>query len=190
MIHYTLLPEKEIRTLKREYRTRLFITLLFFVCFAVLVGLVSLLPAYLFSSFQEKEALSNLDSIKEERQDNEASEISKELVLVNDLVKKIKSNQNSFIPSDLITRVILEKTPGISLTAFQISGSTESNKNSTTTTTLIVIQGGALSRESLINFKSNLEANPLFTKVELPVSDLTKSKNIPFSIRLSIITKK
>jgi hypothetical protein len=49
----------------------------------------------------------------------------------------------------------------------------------------VVLQGKALTREGLIAFKKNLEQDKRFSGVELPISDLAKSKDIPFALRLS-----
>ncbi len=188
MIHYTLLPEKEIKKLKTEYRTRLLIILLFFISFAVLIGIGALTPAYLFSSIKEKDALGDLQMIKNNRQKNGTADISKDLAKTNDLVKKIKEHQDKVISSEVITRIILNKNSQIKMTSFQFSSIASTAKNATTSTTQIVIQGKSDDRESLVAFKESLEADSFFTKVELPVSDLAKSKDIPFSLRLSIIS--
>ena len=85
MIHYTLLPEKEIKTLKREYRIRLAIFLLFFMSCAVFVGTGSLVPAYVFSYSQEKETVSRLESFQKDRKDRGINEVSKSLNDINEV---------------------------------------------------------------------------------------------------------
>lgn len=190
MIHYTLLPEREIRILKREYRTRLVVILLFFMSLSVVVGIISLVPAYVFSSFQEKEASANLNNIKNSDQKNEFESAIKELTSTNDLVKRLNGNKSPMVSSEVVGRIISNKSAGIKLNSIQFSGVSDSAKNATTSVTQIIIQGRSVDRETLVKFKNSLEADELFTKIELPVSDLTKSKDITFSVRLSIITSK
>ena len=79
MIHYTLLPEKEIKTLKREYRMRLVIFFLFFMSVAVLAGIFSLTPGFVLSYTQEKEALEHLKKVEKSRKDKGLDSIIKEL---------------------------------------------------------------------------------------------------------------
>ena len=103
MIHYTLLPEKEIKTLKREYRIRLAIFLLFFMSCAVFVGTGSLVPAYVFSYSQEKETVSRLESFQKDRKDRGINEVSKSLNDINEVTKRIKDYKNSVEYSKIIS---------------------------------------------------------------------------------------
>ncbi len=50
----------------------------------------------------------------------------------------------------------------------------------------IKIKGLALNRESLMEFKSLLEGNKNFKKIEMPISNLTSPKNINFEIDIEV----
>ena len=95
MIHYTLLPEKEIRELKREYRIRLFISILFFISIAIVIGIFSLMPAFIMSYSQEKSALNQIELVRKNRNSKEIENIIKELKQNSDDLKKINLNINN-----------------------------------------------------------------------------------------------
>lgn len=50
----------------------------------------------------------------------------------------------------------------------------------------IVISGTAADRDSLVSFGTALKSSDSFSAVEVPVSSLTKEKNLPFSINIFI----
>ena len=182
MIHYTLLPEKEIKELKREYRIRLFISILFFISIAIVIGIFSLMPAFIMSYSQEKSALNQIELVRKNRNSKEIENIIKELKQDSDDLKKININ-NKVSYSEIISDIISEKGSGISLNSFQFIIPV----NTASSTISFVIQGKSLTRDALIKFKNKLESNPSISSVELPVSDLAKSKDIDFSIKISLI---
>ena len=184
MIHYTLLPEKEIKALKREYRMRLVIFFLFFMSVAVLAGIFSLTPGFVLSYTQEKEALSHLKNVEKNRKDNGLDSIVKELNETNTIIKKLEDHSGDLVYSRIIFQIIGHKTSGLTIKSFDISKSPNA-----TSTADVVIQGKATTRDSLISFKNKLEADPLISNLQLPVSDLAKSKDISYSIKISIIGK-
>lgn len=52
----------------------------------------------------------------------------------------------------------------------------------------IKIDGEALTRRDLISFRDKLTEHPLIEKVNLPIANLAKDKNITFSIMLTVAT--
>lgn len=184
MIHYTLLPEKELRALKREYRIRAVIFFLFFLSCSIFLGIISLLPAYIYSYSQEKDSIASLNSLKSKRTNSEVENVSKELEQTSLMVSRLKGKKDQVIYSSIINEIVKNKNSGLTINSFNFSS--QSNATSSIST---IIQGKAGTRESLIQFKNKLESDPNISDVELPVSDLAKSKNISYSIKLSISTK-
>jgi hypothetical protein len=181
MIHYTLLPEKEIESLKKEYRTRLFIVTSFFVSFGILAGLVSLIPSYVFSYSKEKEAVKNLQALQDSRRERGTDIVMTELNEAQSLISDLEGHKYNADFSRVITEIILRKNNQISLTSFQIS-----QASATSSSLAIVVQGRSLTRDSLLSFKKNLEQNPLISKIDLPPSDLAKKENISFALTFTI----
>lgn len=183
MIHYTLLPEKEMRSLKREYRTRLLIFFLFFLSCSILIGILALVPAYYFSYSQEKESINRFSAIQKSRQEQGTTNLIKELSQDSDILKKLSRSKESVIWSQIISEITNHKATGITITSLALS-----KPINATSTIGIALQGKASTRDALIQFKNKLEADPSIVKVGLPVSDLAKSKDIMYSITISIIS--
>lgn len=181
MINYTLLPEKEIKSLKREYLTRIFVALFFFVSCGIVVGILSLVPAYILSYTQEKRALEDVNVMEKGRQDRGADTILAALASTTDITNRLKSHEDKIIFGDILARVLLHKPAQVSISSFQISKIPV--EGSLSTSVDIMLQGKALTRDSLVAFKKQLEGDVMVSKVELPLSDLAKSKNILFSVR-------
>ena len=184
MIHYTLLPEKEIKSLKKEYRTRLFIVMLFFVSCAIFIGIISLVPSYIYSYTQEKDALKNLQALQDGRRERGTDVIMKDLSATQALIDSLKFRRDGIEFSQVIHEIILRKPAALSINSFQATKSPEAE----TASVDVVIQGKAPTRDSLLALKKSLEQNPLISKIDLPVSDLAKSKDISFVLRLTIKT--
>ena len=185
MIYYTLLPEDEIRTLRKEYRIRLLITMIFFLSCIFLFGIFSLMPSYLFFYNKEDRAIEIASELEKGRIARGADIIEKELKDDNKIIKKVLSSfSNTSNHSELIQNILSNRNNGILINSFNVS-----KDEGTSTPIEIEFQGKASTREVLIAFKDGLEKERNFSKVELPVSDLAKSKDISFSIRLTSRTK-
>lgn len=150
---------------------------------AVLVGIGSLIPSYIYSYSQEKESIDRIAALQKSRQESGTKDIIKELAKTKDVIKKLKDRQSPFVYSKIISQVINHKPYGITISSFNFS----LTKPTATSSLEVIVQGKASSRESLIKFKDNLQSDSLINTVDLPVSDLAKNKNISYSIKLSIL---
>lgn len=184
MINYTLLPEKETKSLKREYRTRLFVVLFFFISCGIAVGILSLTPAYILSYFQEQRALEDVKIIEKGRQDRGTDTIISALASTTDITSRLKGHEDSIVFGDVIARTLLHRPSQVTLTSFQISKIPV--EGALPTSVEVVLQGKASTREALVNFKKQLEGDVGISKVELPLSDLAKSKNILFAVKFNL----
>ncbi len=149
---------------------------------SVLAGIISLAPAYVYSYTREKEVLNRLTELQKNREDGGLIAIKKELTDTSAMIKKVKEGDSSIIYSSIVYNIINHKPAGVSINSFDLS----STGATATSTIIVVMQGKANTRESLVTFKDRLTKDPLITKVELPVSDLAKSRDISYSIKISI----
>ncbi len=179
MIRHTLLPEDEIKSLRREYRIRLIIIFLFFISIAVVIGILSLFPAYLAVYSPDTWALARYDEQQVNKQLISTEEMQKQLARTQMIVQKITVAEDSAGYADMVENILSHRTGKISITSFDLSRSA-----GTTTSAVAVITGKASSREALINFKKNLEGDTRFKKVELPLSDLAKNRDIKFTLTI------
>lgn len=179
MIHYTLLPEKEMKSLRTEYRIRVMVVLLFFISTAIIIGVCSLIPSYVISYSQEKDALLKNQSVEKSAAEKQHEVYSAELTASSEILKKIKSEQAPIIFSDLIRKIVNYKNKNIAFDSIQLSQTQDASS-----TAELILQGKASTRDILINFKKTLEKDSGIVKVELPASDLAKNKDIEFALRI------
>lgn len=181
MIHYTLLPENEIKALKREYHIRVFIVLIFYISFVVLIGIVFLLPSYMLSSIHEKDSLSKLESIQKDKKARGIDITLNNLRQSNDILSKLIAEDNQVNFSDSIKKFVEYRPPQIKFNSLQLS-----NVPGDKSLVEIIVQGKSTTRESLLDFKKSLSTNTEILNVEFPLPDLTKSKDVSFAVKFKM----
>jgi hypothetical protein len=184
MIHYTLLPKKEMKTLQREYWIRLLVVSIFFISCAVVLGIITLIPSYVYTQVQERQALLHKDELLKSRKESGADQVEKSLVESQTIAQKIIEDSDMVAYSDIVQKIISHRSNQILLSGFGLS-----HGEGTSTPTQIVVQGGAVTREALLNFKKGLDNDTSFTHIDLPLSDLAKSKNITFTVQMTLNKK-
>lgn len=169
------LSEENKKTIKREYFRRLFIVIGLFSFGAILIGVVLLLPSSFFLKSQ-KENLKRLLVISEERFSRSKTENIIPIVeKLNVKISLLSSGQKNIEEKSAIIKSILEeKTSKIKINDFFL----EKGK--------VSIQGLSDSREDLLAFIASLKNKKYFKKVESPVSNLIKEKNIEFIISIEL----
>lgn len=176
---YTLLPEEFKKRVVKVYRIRAGLVFVVFALITVLVGLVSLLPAYLNSYAQLTEVKSEGLKAQKSNSSEELKKFEKKISNATTMVETMQKEIPPFAISDVLHKLILSRVDGITLTSFEISGAGDKGG------IYIQTQGKAATREALVGFKKKLSSVSGITKVELPISDLTKSKDIAFNLRIN-----
>jgi hypothetical protein len=171
---FHLLPEKEKKILQREYISRLILIGLIFVLASLLVGSVFLFPSYLLSVRKLADANMNNQQVK-------SAIAAKTDSALTTFLATLKDNLNALVP--------ISKTTNFSILAREITDKKESgikiNEFSQSDQTLI-INGVSSDRQSLLRFSHELQTIKDFSKVDLPISDFAKDKDINFSITLTV----
>lgn len=176
-MQHTLLPLKERNILRREYRMRVMIIFCFLLSLAGLIGAAALFPSFLFALNEEKEQLQTLKNIKKTENDGGVTKLELEFKRDNELIKLLSEESKIPPPSNTIQSVVGVRGP-VKLTTISVD-------NSSSDVISIIIQGIAPNRDTLLAFKGRLEQLVPGGGVELPVSDLAKSKDLQFSMRIT-----
>jgi type IV pilus assembly protein PilM len=175
-----VLPKSEKASIKKEYWMRIAnVSLSLFA----LIGLIStalLLPLYFFSTTKESLAESRLEDFNRENPEVITKSADH---LINDINSKLvildKSNQ-SYQVNDRILGSILNNRPS-GITFSQILYDKKGEGKST-----LEVRGISKDRTTLRNFKSLLDANEDYTKVDLPISDFIEPYDINFTISITL----
>lgn len=172
-----LIPPIGEAILKRDYALRVGSTAGFLMgsVFLVLVG--SLIPTYVLTSSQIQEyeiKLSGTEDVAQAYTDAEKEVESSKILLA-----QLKTQTPSYFTSDLIKEVERATPTGIMFKSFRI----DTNERTGDT---FVVQGTASTREVLIQFKNGLKTIQQFEKAEVPISDLARDVDLPFSMTITL----
>lgn len=176
---FNLLPENEKRNILQEYNFRRAIVLTAFLFVLGVIACVSLFPSFLLSSAKIIEEETQLTSIKRSNTFQEADRLNASLTETNLKIQSLKPLTNEQYIVDVIGTVIKKKNGAIRINGFLFKRGNGKDLGSLT------VSGLTRDRESLSTFVRELEKDPLFTKVVLPISNFTKDRNAEFSIQIN-----
>lgn len=176
-MQHTLIPYADRKRLHREYFTRVVIVSLFMLCVATVVGSGALFPAYLRAWLSNRAAESAISTGKNAKADTLLAEINKQLVDDEKLVEFATTKIGSVQFSDVI-RGLISVRGRSSISAFSIT-------RTDAKTFQIAIAGSSPNRDELIALKNRLEMLIPGNKIDLPIEQLAKNSNIPFSLQFT-----
>jgi hypothetical protein len=183
MITYTtmnLLPEEDKKRVRMMYYLRLAFVAMIVVLIVTLIGIIFLIPPFFLVVLKEENLAAQMIAIQQSPAFREGAKIGQTIKDANQSVSQL-SGGDGLALSTVFSELLSIKKPGIALTGFFITKETAP----TSAKTKITLRGEALTREALISFREALEGHALFSAVELPVSSLIKSRDIPFSLGVS-----
>jgi hypothetical protein len=176
IMQHTLVTPVARKQLRREYHVRAWIVTLFVLSVAGIVGVASLLPAFLRGSLEERVQLNAIASLEKNKQDSGVVHIEQELIADKLLLAVLAEGSDRMLMSAEIQDLITIKG-SVHLTSFAIERRNDGSVR-------IVVQGIAPTRESLLAFKTKVETTVPGTATNLPISQLAKSTNIQFSMEI------
>ncbi len=172
-----LIPPIGEAILKRDYLLRVGSTAGFLMGSVFLVLAGSLIPTYVLTSSQIQEyetKLSGTEDVAQAYTDAENEVESSKILLT-----QLKTPEPAYLTSNLIKDVESMAPAGVVFKSFH------TNTNERTGDTFIV-QGTASTREVLIQFKNGLKTIQRFEKAEVPISDLARDIDLPFSMTITL----
>ena len=174
MLH-TLLSSKERARIRHEYQTRLAIVSLFAISVSGVIGIAALFPAFMRGILAEQTELEKIAVLENDRRSSGVVEMEQELTadktILAILAEGIGSKPVSGKILDIVALRKLNKISSISI-------------NRTEDGTRTVLQGTAPTRDSLLDFRSQIESKISGAAVTLPLSQLAQSTNIRFAIEI------
>lgn len=151
---------------------------LVFVFFTMLIASILLLPSYIISDYREGITRVQADIV---RKSIEAREKGASNTIINDTKIKLEllavKEGNTFL-AYAFEKIVDQKTKGVSIGGLFYEKKPDGDEE-------IRITGKAVSRETLLQFRRNLEKEKIFPSVILPVSNLASDTDIDFSIKIT-----
>lgn len=174
-----LIPNTEKKEMIKNFYYRLAAVSIFALGIVMLIASVALTPSYFLSSVKKSLVVEKLEAERKEPVDAEDLETLKSLSVLDGRLSMLeKSAQNRFIVTErVINEILLKKVPDIKITQISFEKNDAGEKT-------ISIRGSAGSRDRLLLFRRALEDDPLFKKVDLPISNFVKGSNIQFYLSL------
>lgn len=176
-MQHTLLPIQERKSLRHEYRLRVAIVLCFMLSFAGLIGIGSLFPSFISMSAKERSELDAVTALKKQKDDSGIGDIEGTLKADAALLAAATPLTVGTLPSAVIESVVSARGP-VDLTSLSVASGDGSSFD-------VSIRGVAPDRPSLLAFQNRLEQLAPGNKAVLPISELAKNSDIPFSIELT-----
>jgi hypothetical protein len=173
---YSFLPSNYKKRLRRDYRSRVLTVFFCALATAFFIGDIALVPSLLISQSKHSELALALSNTIKQNETNEPLP-QEQVTQANAYLMHLSVQPKS--PVDSVVKVASLKNPGIKISEIEVGNSIEGMIP-------VSVTGVALTRDSLITWKKALENDAQVTKVDLPVSDLAKSKDIEFIVKISI----
>jgi len=178
MLH--LLTESQKNKVIKEYKMRLVIVICWVVVFISLTGSALLLPSYL-------TAVGKVNTIKNDNQSKENSVRSLKDQNFKDKIKLVESNLtalkvsiNVISPRETYYKILSSLPTGVYIDRYTYGLIDENNAS-------ISISGVAGDRSKMIELQNLLKLNKEFTGVVIPITGLTKKKDLSFSLNFNLI---
>lgn len=176
---FNLLPENLKKAIVHEYKLRLVIVAMSFVVLVQVSFLVFLFPSWLSSYYKGEDFTIKSDEMSTSLSNHDVNSttsyiktLNSTLTLINDTLEYPK-----IIP--ILESLLKERTSNIRLSGI-------SYVVNSVTSGVLTLNGVGDSRETLVSFSKRLAQIEGFKKVDLPLSNLAKDKNIEFSININI----
>lgn len=169
------LPEEDKRKIKKEYLRRLFVVIGIFSFFAISIGIILLLSFTIFLKDQEHNLERQL-AVSEERLLRGKIENTISLAEeINTKISLLDSGQKNVGEKSAFIKIILgEKTNKIKINDFFFDNGK------------ILIQGLSENRQDFLSFIDSLRKKKEFKKVESPISNLIKERDIEFKLTIEL----
>ena len=173
---FDFLPKDFETKAKSIYRGRLISLYTFAMSGIFLMSLLLLLPSQMLAILK-KEGLSEELSALQKSLAIKGNNTVEDFVSVSKKKIELTNNKESErLFTDILIDFLSHKVDGVSITS--ISFERVGTENT------IAVSGKALSRDALLSFSKALKSNHRFENVDLPVSNLAKSRDIEFSLNV------
>lgn len=171
----TFLFDQYKSTVLKQYRLRLYTIYLGLGSVLIIVGIALTIPTYVLLTSKFKAA--ELEkSVAEKTIDEDALKLDKDIQALRNKITLIETSDEE-LPIILVLEKLLSKRDNqIAVVSISLIRQNEIGK--------ITLGGIASTREALVALEKSLKAEPMFSKVDLPVGSLAKNKDIPFSIAI------
>ena len=175
-----LLPKDNKAIIKKGFKVRFIIVSEIIFSILFLVGIFSLVPAYLLAKGYFDQKVGEVETKEFGDLNLEIMTLPGEVEQKIAIIEKHNLEKSSKFYIDEVIKNLPDEI--ILNSIIFIREAKEGDKNGVS----IKISGLAETRNGLISYVAKIKENEMFTKAEIPVSDLTKEKNLMFTVNIFI----
>ncbi len=180
---FNLLPNSLKEKIRSEYYIRLYVVIFLAIFIVQISFLIFLSPTWFVSLNKEKEIISQSEKANKASLDLKVDAVNSQINIINNKLGIINSTLEYPRAIPVIDEVLSKKTDNIVIKELLYEVSSEK-------TGLITLTGNSATRDSLVAFVKDLEESEMLKDVDLPISNLTKEKNLDFSLKISVEIQK
>jgi len=173
-----LLSQKEKTENQKDYFYRFLVILTGAIITSLLISGFSLFPTYILIQAEQAELKTELASLKNSQSINGSEEFYQRLETANQQVDFLSFQLGLSLTA--ATKEILARRPaGVTITSLAY----HPQENATGRLVAVVsLKGVASRREVIVEFVKDLQTEPTFTGINVPVSSFAKDRDIEFSL--------
>jgi len=175
MTMFNILTPEQKKKIHREYLARVAVIVLAFVAMLEVLVVILFIPIYKISK-------DNIETLKNELQTLNPRQFEESEKKFHENIDSAKTNIQALAEiavnrtSEIIEKIIAARSGGIRINSIQfINGKKE-----------VVVKGVSGNRDGIVLFEKNLNSGSNFKKVEVPISNFARGKDINFSIKIII----
>jgi len=170
-----LLPTETKKKLSRLYYSRIIIMVMWFGFAVFIIAICLLIPLYIVVQAEQNSLDKELVQLKTQSEFQIEEILREDISEINKKLTAFSIDKKSLLSQDALSPILDELSSGVEITEFFYSSKFE-------TPLSIEITGIAKGRDDLQSFADRLEKNIAFSKIELPISEFVKNKDVTFRI--------
>lgn len=174
-----LIPPQGHSSLHLEYILRVASTVSILFGFLAIALAIAFIPTFVLIDVQ----IQTLDAEQNKELDKveAVDQAEKEVARTRKVITQLRAGQGTAPMISMIDEVARLTPATISLTQYIISDIAQPKEAQT-----IQVQGTATTRDALAGFKKHIEASPLFEAAEIPIADLARETDLPFTMTITL----
>lgn len=171
-----LLPidRKAVRT---EYHRRLFVVGGLLTFGLALIALVVLSSFAFVLSLRRGEVAEQIAGVKQQFSVEDLTKAGKDIGQINSAIKIFAATAPHEPITDILKKIIDKRSAGIQLTSLKFTTQGDSS---------VTVSGKSQTRVALLDYLEDLRAEPRFLKVESPVKNIIREKDIAFNLTITM----
>lgn len=173
-----LLPQKEKMENQRDYFYRFSAGLVGAALVSLLLGGFALLPPYILIQAKQAELKTELNSFDNSQNASGSEEVYKLLETANQRVNFLSLYSDLFLTT-AVKEILARRPAGVVITSLAYHPQENANGRSVA---VVSLKGVASRREVIMEFVKNLQTEPTFVGINVPVSSFAKDRDIEFSL--------